>query len=427
MAGHSLFRSLIDMRGNVRACVYTEPLWGIPHNLYQPYVSIYMLALGLTDSQIGLIISIAAGFQIVSGLMGGAITDKLGRKRTTLIFDLISWSIPCLIWAVAQNFWYFLVAAAINSLWRVTHTSWSCLLVEDADPKILIDVYSWIYISGYLAAFFAPIAGILVDQFTLVPTMRALYLLAFMMMTTKFFVMNAYVDETQQGKVRLQETRHQGIFSLLRGYRSVLLAILKTPQTMTTLGMMVIMSITVMISTTFWSILVTQEINVPEQYLSLFSTVRSVILMIYFFVAIPRLRALAFKFPMWAGIIGLIIGQLILISMTGLSYPLLVIYVVIDACSVVTVSIFLDKMLVLTVDPQERARIMALLYVLMICIASPFGWIAGTLSEINRHLPFVLNIGLYSLGFLFIFLAARFTQDTTPHGAAPTAEGQTPA
>ena len=78
----------------MRACVYTEPLWGIPYNLYTPYVSVYMLALGLTDAQIGLIVTISLVLQIFSSLMGGVVTDKLGRRKTTFIFDTISWSIP---------------------------------------------------------------------------------------------------------------------------------------------------------------------------------------------------------------------------------------------------------------------------------------------------------------------------------------------
>lgn len=56
MATHPLFTILGGLKGNARACVLTEPLWGIPYNLYIPYVSVYMLTLGLTDRQIGLVI-----------------------------------------------------------------------------------------------------------------------------------------------------------------------------------------------------------------------------------------------------------------------------------------------------------------------------------------------------------------------------------
>ncbi|HET59789.1 MAG TPA: MFS transporter, partial [Chloroflexi bacterium] len=131
MSQPSLFSVLKNLKGNARGLVMTEPLWGIPYNLYMPYASIYMLALGLNDQQIGLIASISWGFQVVMALLGGIITDKLGRRNATLIFELFSWSVPALISALAQNFWFFLIAGIVNSVWRIVHNSWSCLLVED--------------------------------------------------------------------------------------------------------------------------------------------------------------------------------------------------------------------------------------------------------------------------------------------------------
>ena len=79
MKDHSLITTLKSLTGNPRGCVFTEPLWGIPYNLYAPYVSVYMVALGLADEQIGLIVSISWGFLIVLALLSGVITDKLGR------------------------------------------------------------------------------------------------------------------------------------------------------------------------------------------------------------------------------------------------------------------------------------------------------------------------------------------------------------
>jgi hypothetical protein len=71
---------------------------------------------------------------------------------------------------------------------------------------------------------------------------------------------------------------------------------------------------------------------------------------------------------------------------------------IVEGCSVPVVNTLIDKLVVITVDPQERARIMAILYACVIICTSPFGWIAGQLSEVNRSLPFVLNLGLLSLG-----------------------------
>ena len=407
MFRHSLFRALRNLRGNARGCVYTEPLWGIPFNLYSPYVSVYMLSLGMTDSLIGTITSIGLIFEIFWTLISGPITDKLGRRRTTLIFDTLSWSIPCLIWAIAQDWRYFVIAAIVNSIWRVTMNSWQCLLVEDTDPALLVDIWTWIYISGLLAAFVSPITGLLIDKFSLIPTMRGLYLLSFVMMTIKFLATNAMTTETQQGRVRMQETKDQPLFEVLRGSPQVLQQILRTPATMFTAGLMIIVGIAKLVRGTFWSILVTEKLQIPAQHLALYPFARSVAMLLFFFVVTPRLRDMDVRKPMIVGFLGLLASHLILISVPPQSYGLLLLATVLEAWSLPIATTLIDKLVAVTVDAQERARILGILYAIVIVCTAPFGWIAGRLSEINRSLPFVLNIALFGLGAALVFFAGK--------------------
>ena len=407
MASNSLVTSLKNLRGNARGCVYTEALWGIPYNLYAPYVSIYMLALGLSDVQIGLITSIGLVFQIFTTLLSGAITDKLGRKRTTLIFDLISWSIPCLIWAIAQDFNYFVLAAIVNSIWRVTANSWQCLLVEDTNPNLLVDIWSWIYIAGLIAAFVSPVTGLLIDHYSLVPTMRGLYILSFVMMTAKFLVMNGMVGETKQGVKRMHETRHQPLFSVVRESPAVFKQILKSPATLFTAALMILLNICWLMKNTFWSILVTEKLGIPDEHLVIFTFARSIIMLLFFFLVMPRLRNMDVRRPLIWGCLGLMISQIILISLPSQNYLLLMIATVLEAIFTPLATALLDTLAVLTVDAKERARIMGLLSVVMLIFTSPFGWIGGQLSQMDRSLPFVLSIVLFAICALLAFIATR--------------------
>ena len=52
IARNPLIDLLVHLKGNERACLWTEPLWGIPYNLYVPFVSVYMAALGMTAADI---------------------------------------------------------------------------------------------------------------------------------------------------------------------------------------------------------------------------------------------------------------------------------------------------------------------------------------------------------------------------------------
>lgn len=410
MKNHSLITTLKSLTGNPRGCVYTEPLWGIPFNLYAPYVSIYMVALGLSDKQIGTIVSISWSFQIVFALLSGVITDKLGRRHTTLIFDILAWSVPALISAVAQNFWYFVVAGMINSVWQITHNSWTCLLVEDAEQDQLVDIYTWIHIANQLVGFAAPLAGLLIGIFKLIPTVRGLYVFAAIMFTVKAVVTYLMTEETRQGKVRMHETRHQSLMSVFREYGGVLQDLLRTPQTLYTAGLMLIISISNVITGSFWGIIVTERLHIPAQNLAVFPFVKSAVMLFFFFMVMPRFNKLHFKMPLVIGFLGFVVSQLILITAPDKGYLFLLISVFLEACCFATINPLMDQMIALTIDAKERARIQSMLYVGIILITSPFGWIAGNLSSLDKILPFILNITLFAIGSVLAYLAGNAAQ-----------------
>jgi MFS family permease len=379
-----------------------------------------MIALGISVTQIGLILSISWLFQLVLALLSGVITDKLGRRRTTLIFDLISWTVPSLISAVAQNFWFFLTVGIINSFMRVSQNSWMCLMVEDSDPNQLIHIFSWIYIAGMLSAFFAPVAGFMIRSYSLIPTMRILYLLAAFSFTVKGIITYQMTGETQQGLVRMQETKRTSVLASMGEYRGVLQEILHTPRTLYTAGIMVIMSIAMMINGTFWSILVTEKLKIPAQNIAIFPFVKSVIMLLFFFIVIPRMRAIQFKIPLILGFAGFIISQVLLVTAPVNGYGFLLFNILLEGCSLAIVSPLVDQMTVLTIDPEERARIQSILFTGVILITSPFGWISGIFSGLDNRLPFVLNMGLFLIGGILAYLAGKAS--TNAAGKYPVLE-----
>ncbi len=403
MTAPTLIHSLKKLRGNARGCVLTEPLWGIPFYLYAPYASIYMLAFGLTDSELGLLASIGTALQVITTLLSGAVTDKLGRKRTTLIFDLLSWSIPALLLAFAQNFTYFLLATVINSVWRIVHTSWSCLLVEDTDPDLLVDVFAWITIAGLVAALVTPVTGALIARFGLVPTIRGVYILAAVMMASKALATNAMVTETRQGLIRMRETAHQSLFAVLRELPEVALHIVRRPVTIYTGLLMTLMSIYWVIQKTFWSVVVVETLEIPAERLAFYTMVRSITMMVVFFFLMPRLQSLARRSPTGDHLLfvggSLIFGlsQLLLVLTPAGATWFLILVTVLEGVGLPLTRTVLDKLTVTTVDAAERARISALLSVMMLLVTSPFGWIAGRLSTLDRRYPFVLAVGIFAV------------------------------
>lgn len=404
-----LFATLLELEGNPRYCVYLEPLWGIPYNLYSPFATLFMYNLGVNDAQIGLLLSIGMFFQVISSLLGGVLSDKWGRRVTTVVFDTLSWSVPCLIWIFAQNFWWFFAATLFNSMWQITNNSWSCLLVEDCDPKKLVNVYTWITVSGLLAVFFAPISTALVSRYTLMPIMRLLYLLSFVMMTAKFWLLFIKGHETGQGLKRMEETKDSSIWEMFAGYKGVIRQIFKTRATLFLLCIMIICNITSTLSGTFYSLRIVGDLGIPEAFITFFPMIRALIMLLFIFLWQSRINALPFQPPMIAGLLLFIVGQLALVFAPGggksSTWLVLMVYILSDAFGNAVFAPRKDSLTALCVDPIERARVSGLLYVLMIAVCSPFGYIGGLLSSVNRALPFLFNAGLYFLLLLLVIFS----------------------
>jgi len=405
---HPLFQTLRELKGNPRITVLTEVMFGIPYNLFNPFASIYMLALGLTDQQIGTLASLGLVLQVFTALVSGAIVDKFGRRLTLFIFDLLCWSVPCLIWAIAQDLRFFVAAAVMNSLWRISNTAWTCLMVEDAEERHMVHIWTWIMIFAVCSAFFAPLGGWFVGRFGLVPSVRGFYLFGFTMLTAKALILYFYSHETARGRQRIEETRQRSIPSLLLEYIQVFNQILHSKPLLAALSLMVITNIYTTVSGSFWGVLFTTKLGFSNAEISTYVALRSIIMTIALFLLGPRLtNPRRFRLPLWTGFAGFFISQLLLVVMSPRAIPLLVISVILEGVALALVSPMTESLLALSLESDERARVSAMVYVALIVLISPFGWIAGQLSAIDRALPFALNMVLFVVGAGLVWLIGR--------------------
>ncbi|MGB8980630.1 MAG: MFS transporter [Anaerolineales bacterium] len=408
LRNHPLLQSLRELKGNPRVTVLTEVMFGIPYNLFAPFASVYMLAFGVTDQQIGGIASLGLVVQIFSALLSGALVDKFGRRLTLFINDVLCWSVPCLIWAAAQDVRYFIAAALMNSLYRISHTAWTCLMVEDAEERHLVHIWTWIMIFAVCSAFFAPLGGWFVERYGLVPAVRWLYLFGFVVLTAKFVILYVYSHETARGVQRMEETRGRSLISLLGEYRSVFGQILHSRPILAALSLMVITNIYTTVSGSFWGVLFTGKLGFHESQISTYVALRSIIMTICFFVIGPRLTNLhRFRLPLWIGFGGFLVSQLLLVVMPPGAVILLVASVVLEAVASALVAPMTESLLALSMESAERARVSAMVYLALIVLISPFGWIAGQLSGLDRSLPFALLTGFFAIGLVLVWFIGR--------------------
>jgi len=371
-----------------------------------------MSALSLTDRQIGLVASITFFSRAVCAFFSGAITDKMGRRKATFFMDIIAWAIPALLWAFSQNFWWFVVAAAFNGFMQITDNSWNCLLVEDADKGQIVNIYTWVHIAGQLAIFFAPLSGLLVNSLTIVPAMRIVFIFACISMSAKFILLFKYSDETKTGAIRVRETSGVSILSLLSGYGAIAKKILSSPEMLTALALNALFAVTTGVMTNFFGLYTTKNLMIPEYLLSIFPIIRSAILLCFMFFLQTRVSKRGYKIPMVAGALLYLLSHAILLlcpTVGDNAIIFAVIYTVLEACAHGLAMPRRDSIMVLFIEERERARIISVMTMAVFAVNIPFGYLSGFLSDIDRRLPFLLNIGFFVAMSLVIALSRNLS------------------
>lgn len=399
---HPLVQVLANNGGNPRTLVLIEPLWGIPYNLITPFATLYMYTQGVTDVQIGLILSITMVVQVFFSFFGGILADKLGRKFTTMMGDFFGWAMACLVWSVSHNFWLFLAAAVLNCFEQINQTAWYCLLIEDARPKDLVGLYTWVNIGGLVAIFFAPLSGLFVNSYSVVPVVRVLYFVFAMTMVAKTIITFKFCHETKQGKIRMEETRNVSVFQMLGEYRHLIPGLLRNRGVLKAVAVSVLLYIVNIVNTNFFSLYVTQRLGLSENLLAVFPILNAAVMLIFMVGIQHRISVAKFRVPLWIGLALYGVAALLLIFTPANNVGFVFLYVFVSAVAAALVNPRKDALLQLNINPQERARLNALIMASTIALSSPFGYLAGWLSSVDRRLPFAFTLVLFVIAMLVI-------------------------
>ena len=404
-----MIASLAGMKGNARACLWPEPLWGVPYNLYLPYASLFMAALGLSPSEIGYVASINIVSQVVFATLSGVITDKLGRRWTTFLFDTLSWSVPEFLWMFSQDFRWFAAAAVFNGAWRVTENSWSLLLIDDMKEEDIMPAFSLTQMLGLFSAFFAPLSKLAIDAFGLVPTMRVLYGVTFVSMTIKFILVQAFSQETSIGRRRMAATKNKSIFRLLYECKDVYIQTVMSKRMMLTFGIFASYSLVTTLNNNYWALLVCQELGVAQGNVVFFTTIKSLVTLLCVLFLVPRVTRMPSKYPLLTGF-GVHIAAMSLLVFAprgAVGVAMLLISTLLEAVALSVLSPMTSSLLFINAGEEERARVCGLIYGTISLITAVFPSLIGLLAEISLRIPFAICAGLFAFAAALVVPLSR--------------------
>jgi len=396
------------IRGNARICLLFETMWVIPYNMFATYSSVYMLSLGLNETQIGLLASTGLFLQIFTSFISGHLTDMLGRRKALLIFDLISWSIATFIWAIAQNFWYFLAAVIVNSFQKIPNTAWYCLLVEDTEPKDRSIIFTILQIISVISGFFAPLGGLLVSKLTLVPAVRIMYLIACISMTIMFFSRNYLTYDTEISIKKKTESKGVKFKESLGEYLDVIKRVISNRSLKLIFSAYILNNFQMTMRGTYLSIYLVNALKIKDSLIGLFPAFSSAAMLILLFLVVPKFKIEKSSIYMISGFIISMMANVILILLPDGSVSGAIVITMLAAAGNIIAAPYLEASVANLIEDETRAKTMAILTVLILIFISPAGIIGGWTYSINPKIPFIIiSAALLTNALLIFYLEER--------------------
>ena len=191
---------------NARVCLLFLPLWSVPYSLSFFYLSLYLREYGVSDKQLGFLVTAGAAASILFSFLSAPVVDSMGRKKSTLIFDLVGSVLPFIIYTISGSFLFAMIGTLLNNASKIMNVGYYLLMTEDSDNAGRAASFNVFNILVIASGILVPVAGGIVKSLGLVAAERSFLVLSALAMTASALGRNHFAMETATGK-RLMEKR----------------------------------------------------------------------------------------------------------------------------------------------------------------------------------------------------------------------------
>jgi len=392
------------LRGNSRGCLAFEPFFLIPYSMMATYATLYMYELGVSETNIGWITTLGLMVQVMSAFMSGYLTDRMGRKRAILTFDVLSWSVAMLIFAFSQNIWFFVIATFINGLQRVPHVAFYCLIVEDTPKKDRTYVFTLLQIIGVVGGLFAPLGGLLVDHYGLVDGTRIMYVMCSVLMTFQFIGRHVTTKETEMGYRKMQETKELGLKKSMIDYSGAIRDLFASRSLMLIFVVYILFNFQMTLKTTYLSLYLADYLKVDSGLISLVPAVSSIVMLLALWFIMPKIPAEGETRSMMAGFALSVLSNVMLVIWPTSNLVWIGLSTVLAAVGLMISSPYLEAAVQNAIDDEKRAKVFSMLSVVILLLTSPAGIVGGWAYTLDPRIPIWIITGSFAAAFVFLMI-----------------------
>jgi Na+/melibiose symporter-like transporter len=202
----------------------------------------------------------------------------------------------------------------------------------------------------------------------------------------------------------MQNAQGFNFIEIFDEYRRICVQLLKNPYTLLAFALMLFNNVQITLRNTFSAILLTKGLGLSEATIGLFPAIASAIMLFIYLFVMPTLGKLKVTRPLfWGFILSIVSNGIFVVSPQGKFY-IAVVATIIGATGMAMIYPFVESLVANSINDEDRAKIMAILYVIVLGFSAPFGYIGGLLSAISPRLPFVLIMVTFSINLILLFI-----------------------
>lgn len=212
----------MKLEKNASACMKAFPFWIVPYTFYMYYLSLFLMDRGLVESQIAQLMTITNVASLIFSFVASPVVDRLGRKRTLLVFDIVSSSVPALIYYLSQNFVAAVIANVFAGMNRIMSTAYYLIMIEDTSDENSMKSMNMFNIITVISGLLTPVAGIVIEKTGLVNGEKIFLGASFILMTLQAVFRHFAIDETPTGKFVMTSKQKSSIKDIFNTYGGTL-------------------------------------------------------------------------------------------------------------------------------------------------------------------------------------------------------------
>ncbi len=388
-----------SMSPNARALAGYNVFWTLPGSFAGIYLQVFMKEQGLTEIEIGSIVSAQLVVQVICAILSGFAAERLGRLQTVTWVDRLAWPTAYFLYAAAHGYLMFAGGAMIVGGVALLIPAWNSLFIEGSPRGRRMHIFAIVQIPWFIGSIVASASGFLVREIGVTESCRWIFGAGVLITAFGVWQRGKYLQDPDPKPTPLRLSFREAE-RFLSVHWIALRAVVRRRGLTIAFLMLILYQAALIVGGTYTNLYLVDRrgVGLPEPTLAILPLIGGSMVLITTFLAVRYLTAGSlFRFLLTGlALMGLNVLLLLLAPLAGLPLVLAAAFAGSVGFAIFNPSasaFYADQM-----DDQERARIDGFRWVVTTLVLIPVPVFAGALyKEVHPRMPLFLIGACYAL------------------------------